>query len=452
MNKRLLKVVSKKIFTECFCEKFLLQSKVLLFKTLIATVASIAVINGASAERLNYLKTNDNGELINQDSSPRVKDGFILETPDASAVMIDEKTRFQPNQEKLAEEETYNQINQKQKIAQNNYADPTELKLAEQERELLKKLESESPEGPQRARIIDTKEELSNKEPSQGAVGLNENKIETFNDEFDVQPVERTVSEEKYKTLEENNLKLQKELSLSSKKNLDLTKKLDETKRQLMLAETQVERLSKIIETRNTEINSRLGSFATAGSRENDTNSNSRMLQNSELIEKKKAIPERVSKSNETTSEGDSLTDFEKFDESDPTYKVGVPKNTQSNTLTPILTVKVQRAYLRLSPSDESSIVMDLEAGTKVTAEKKQGQWYQVISPNGVRAWIKAEHVGVGNTTLKRSIAPAQQPQSYRPQKSSRERVSELDDPMGGSITEYETGDEDKALELLRRR
>ena len=112
MNKRLLKVVSKKIFTECFCEKFLLQSKVLLFKTLIATVASIAVINGASAERLNYLKTNDNGELINQDSSPRVKDGFILETPDASAVMIDEKTRFQPNQEKLAEEETYNQINQ----------------------------------------------------------------------------------------------------------------------------------------------------------------------------------------------------------------------------------------------------------------------------------------------------------------------------------------------------
>lgn len=123
-----------------------------------------------------------------------------------------------------------------------------------------------------------------------------------------------------------------------------LRAELDKTRSQLMVAETQVERLSAILEQRNRD---RLGSLGSGGS-------GSRGVSR-EVIENKAGGP-----------------------------------------LSPEATVIVDRANLRTGPGTTNASLTTLERGTRVTIETRRGEWYRVVTPSGGRGWVSADVVAFG--------------------------------------------------------
>jgi Bacterial SH3 domain len=133
-------------------------------------------------------------------------------------------------------------------------------------------------------------------------------------------------------------------------------RELNETKARLMLAETQVERLSSIIEARNDCTISQL----TGETRQ-------------------RPIPATVS-------------------------RLPVVPKVESSAEMPIATVVKKKVYLRTGPGKNNSPLMAVSEGTRLAVETMQGEWYRVITPTGARAWVAAESIAFGNGG---SIAPA---------------------------------------------
>ena len=67
-------------------------------------------------------------------------------------------------------------------------------------------------------------------------------------------------------------------------------------------------------------------------------------------------------------------------------------KKTKTADL-PILKVTVEKANLRAGPSQKDSPMMTVAGGSRLVMEKRQGEWYRVIAPNGFRAWISSSVV-----------------------------------------------------------
>jgi hypothetical protein len=67
-----------------------------------------------------------------------------------------------------------------------------------------------------------------------------------------------------------------------------------------------------------------------------------------------------------------------------------------------VATVAVDKADLRLGPGKNHSALMSLRRGSRLMVEARQGEWYRVFAPNGDRAWIAASLVtfGDGASTL----------------------------------------------------
>lgn len=64
----------------------------------------------------------------------------------------------------------------------------------------------------------------------------------------------------------------------------------------------------------------------------------------------------------------------------------------------PIATVMVRKANLRAGPGKNNSPIMEVSKGTRLAVETRVGEWYRVIAPTGVRAWISADIVAYGRT------------------------------------------------------
>lgn len=64
-----------------------------------------------------------------------------------------------------------------------------------------------------------------------------------------------------------------------------------------------------------------------------------------------------------------------------------------------VATVLAEKAYLRSGPGKNNSPVMALTRGARLTIETREGGWYRVFAPNGTRAWIDAEVVALGAQT-----------------------------------------------------
>jgi hypothetical protein len=62
----------------------------------------------------------------------------------------------------------------------------------------------------------------------------------------------------------------------------------------------------------------------------------------------------------------------------------------------PVATVVVDKANLRTGPGSEHSPLMSVTQGTRLLVELRRGEWYRVISPNGTRAWVSADVVAFG--------------------------------------------------------
>lgn len=58
-----------------------------------------------------------------------------------------------------------------------------------------------------------------------------------------------------------------------------------------------------------------------------------------------------------------------------------------------IVEVIAKKVNLRSGPGSEHSPVMQVQAGTRLTVESKEGDWYRVLTPTGSRAFIRSDVV-----------------------------------------------------------
>jgi hypothetical protein len=143
--------------------------------------------------------------------------------------------------------------------------------------------------------------------------------------------------------LRKNNADLSKKLLKAEGTLVSSQKKLSEAQNRLMLAETEVERLSSVIDSRNRATAQKVGGGAVA------------------------ATAPMASRASPPRSED-----------------------------VPVITVVADKANLRTGPGAENSPLMAISKGTRLVVEKREGEWYRVVTPSGTRAWISAEVVAFG--------------------------------------------------------
>lgn len=147
-------------------------------------------------------------------------------------------------------------------------------------------------------------------------------------------------------TLRKTNADLSRKLQKAEASLSTSQKKLSEAQNRLMLAETEVERLSSVIDSRNRATAQKVGGVSVA------------------------AAAPAVSRSSSNRSED-----------------------------VPVITVVADKANLRTGPGAENSPLMAVSKGTRLVVEKREGEWYRVVTPSGTRAWISAEVVAFGATS-----------------------------------------------------
>ena len=64
-----------------------------------------------------------------------------------------------------------------------------------------------------------------------------------------------------------------------------------------------------------------------------------------------------------------------------------------------IATVTSDKAYLRSGPGKDNSPLMSVSKGTRLTVETREGEWYRVITPTGSRAWVSREVIAFGKSS-----------------------------------------------------
>ncbi len=155
---------------------------------------------------------------------------------------------------------------------------------------------------------------------------------------------------------------LEKLLADANQKNIELSKELDDTRNRLMIAETQVERLSSIIDTSGKNKNS--------GYSANDANI-ARSMARSRPVQKQ---------------------------ESSESYASDMQ----------IAVVTADKVHLRTGPGKENSPLMAVTKGTRLAVETKNGDWYRVIAPTGARAWVSSDVISFSTADKIKSVSKNQ--------------------------------------------
>jgi hypothetical protein len=227
-----------------------------------------------------------------------------------------------------------------------------DTKLAEEEKLLMEEINTQKETGP-------TLETSSNKDaldiapqlPDEAAI-----KIAIENQQRDLNKVTSAKNA------------LQSRVSSSEVRIRQLMTELQQTREELLLAETEVERLSRIIEARNIE-NVRKLRNPTAEAR-------------AVLTSHQNPQPTRVT--------GVSA----------PTPASRVVERPKEEQALPIATVLVDKANLRTGPGLNNSVLLTVSKGSRLVVEKRQGEWYRVIAPTGERAWLSGAVVNFGPNNL----------------------------------------------------
>lgn len=71
-------------------------------------------------------------------------------------------------------------------------------------------------------------------------------------------------------------------------------------------------------------------------------------------------------------------------------------RSEQESRDMPVLTVTVDKANLRTGPGKDNSPIMTVSKGTRLAVETRLNDWYRIITPTGTRAWVSSEVVGFG--------------------------------------------------------
>jgi hypothetical protein len=210
------------------------------------------------------------------------------------------------------------------------------------------------------------------------ALNIAANELSIINSQQKPQENKTTISSEIISSLREQNIRLSTRLQEAQSKNAELIKTLDETRNRLMLAETQVERLSAILENRNAK--------AIKTSPELTASKNQHYAQPPINIIARRQTAVSQEPSQTLTKETSSISSHKISD------RIG------ANIEIPIATVVADKVNLRTGPGRDNSPLMSVSKGTRLAVETRVGDWFRVIAPNGTRAWIESEVVVINGS------------------------------------------------------
>ncbi len=139
-----------------------------------------------------------------------------------------------------------------------------------------------------------------------------------------------------------------------------LAKQVESLRAKLMVAETEVERLSRTIEIRNKQVIQQANAnSAFVKPASSSVNARAAMQNHGQTVVRERVI----------VKEGKAAEDL------------------------PVVVVTSDKANLRTGPGQDNSSLMAVTKGNRLVVETKQGGWFRVFTPNGVRAWVSADNV-----------------------------------------------------------
>lgn len=174
-----------------------------------------------------------------------------------------------------------------------------------------------------------------------------------------------------------------------------LKRELQASKNRLMIAETEVERLSSIVEVRN---KASLARYVPETSKEAPTSTNRRpapqksALKNQEQKNSRTVIVRSAEPSRAAEAAPDDM---------------------------PIATVIADKANLRTGPGEDNSPIITVAKGTRLAVETREGKWFRVTSPTGTRAWVSSDVVAF-NVSNKNSSLSTVRVKGYDPEAAEK--------------------------------
>lgn len=171
-----------------------------------------------------------------------------------------------------------------------------------------------------------------------------------------IQPKELQAAKLKVSSLEKANSATNAQLEKSKAREAALLQEVQEIRNRLIIAETEVERLSSILESKN---RSQLSKYSPKSAQPKTTTQGSVGAVN--------AAPK--------------------------------PHNQKVQGGMDTATVIADKAHLRAGPGKDNSILMDVPKGTRLAIETRRGDWYMVIAPTGERAWVSGDVLVFGEAS-----------------------------------------------------
>jgi hypothetical protein len=163
-------------------------------------------------------------------------------------------------------------------------------------------------------------------------------------------------------TLRKSNGDLRRQVEQLQRKLREATGELQESRNRLMIAETEVERLSNVLEQRNRTTLARVAPEV----------AQAQHARREYHPPQPASVAKQVQPPTQTTTTQPARSDM----------LVG--------------TVTADKAFLRSGAGKENSPLMSVSRGTRLVIETRQGSWYRVITPNGTRAWVSSEVISFG--------------------------------------------------------
>ncbi|MFN8391988.1 MAG: SH3 domain-containing protein [Bdellovibrionota bacterium] len=125
-----------------------------------------------------------------------------------------------------------------------------------------------------------------------------------------------------------------------------------------------------------------------------------------------------------------------------------------------VVEVIAKRVALRNGPSPDDSELMPVGKGTTLTVEERSGDWYRVIAPNDMRAWIRADMVRVvsgprsgaaSGISADPGDAPVSRPSAASRAPKKRPLKALEDDPNMEPFGEVKKDKEDRAFDAVKQ-
>lgn len=215
---------------------------------------------------------------------------------------------------------------------------------------------------------------------------------------------------------------LRERVAALTTRNRQVEAELEASQRQLLISETEVERLNEFLNDQGRDYLDRASGSPSNG----------------------RPIPPSRST--------DSESEYKPITRRDPP-SIGLRSGSrppparalEADRDAPIATIIASSAPGREEPSSSAAVIDKLPEGSRVAVERRSGDWYRVFSPQGVRVWIAASDLSFNPSGARSQV-----------EQGNTQRAPSILPPQNGPTAEREGSSrqgraEDRALELLRQ-